>query len=77
MISLLGGWLNTLMSTKRMTPILPCTRADINATTTHLEIEPFTILGAVAGLIPLSSPQPVTQKHVSVRYGKTSYWRNS
>lgn len=25
---------------------------DINATTTHLEIEPFTILGAVAGLIP-------------------------
>ncbi|KKY28443.1 putative dna-directed rna polymerase iii polypeptide [Phaeomoniella chlamydospora] len=26
--------------------------ADINPTTTHLEIEPFTILGAVAGLIP-------------------------
>lgn len=26
--------------------------SDINATTTHLEIEPFTILGAVAGLIP-------------------------
>ena len=26
--------------------------ADINDTTTHLEIEPFTILGAVAGLIP-------------------------
>ena len=26
--------------------------ADINHTTTHLEIEPFTILGAVAGLIP-------------------------
>ena len=25
---------------------------DINPTTTHLEIEPFTILGAVAGLIP-------------------------
>ncbi|KAJ9625484.1 uncharacterized protein PV06_01771 [Exophiala oligosperma] len=25
---------------------------DINASTTHLEIEPFTILGAVAGLIP-------------------------
>lgn len=25
---------------------------DINETTTHLEIEPFTILGAVAGLIP-------------------------
>ncbi len=25
---------------------------DINQTTTHLEIEPFTILGAVAGLIP-------------------------
>lgn len=25
---------------------------DINSTTTHLEIEPFTILGAVAGLIP-------------------------
>jgi DNA-directed RNA polymerase III subunit RPC2 len=25
---------------------------DINATTTHLEIEPFTVLGAVAGLIP-------------------------
>ena len=25
---------------------------DINANTTHLEIEPFTILGAVAGLIP-------------------------
>jgi len=25
---------------------------DMNATTTHLEIEPFTILGAVAGLIP-------------------------
>ncbi|KAK5191874.1 DNA-directed RNA polymerase III complex subunit Rpc2 [Exophiala xenobiotica] len=25
---------------------------NINATTTHLEIEPFTILGAVAGLIP-------------------------
>ena len=26
--------------------------SDINATTTHLEIEPFTLLGAVAGLIP-------------------------
>ena len=26
--------------------------ADLNSTTTHLEIEPFTILGAVAGLIP-------------------------
>lgn len=26
--------------------------ADMNLTTTHLEIEPFTILGAVAGLIP-------------------------
>lgn len=26
--------------------------ADIVATTTHLEIEPFTLLGAVAGLIP-------------------------
>lgn len=26
--------------------------SDINETTTHLEIEPFTILGAVAGLIP-------------------------
>jgi DNA-directed RNA polymerase III subunit RPC2 len=26
--------------------------SDINATTTHLEIEPFTMLGAVAGLIP-------------------------
>ncbi|KAI4103251.1 MAG: hypothetical protein LQ339_004354 [Xanthoria mediterranea] len=26
--------------------------SDINAATTHLEIEPFTILGAVAGLIP-------------------------
>ena len=26
--------------------------ADINGSTTHLEIEPFTILGAVAGLIP-------------------------
>jgi DNA-directed RNA polymerase III subunit RPC2 len=26
--------------------------SDITATTTHLEIEPFTILGAVAGLIP-------------------------
>ena len=26
--------------------------SDINVTTTHLEIEPFTILGAVAGLIP-------------------------
>ena len=26
--------------------------SDINGTTTHLEIEPFTILGAVAGLIP-------------------------
>ena len=26
--------------------------SDINQTTTHLEIEPFTILGAVAGLIP-------------------------
>ncbi|KIX09149.1 uncharacterized protein Z518_00227 [Rhinocladiella mackenziei CBS 650.93] len=26
--------------------------SDIDATTTHLEIEPFTILGAVAGLIP-------------------------
>lgn len=26
--------------------------SDINASTTHLEIEPFTILGAVAGLIP-------------------------
>lgn len=26
--------------------------SDINPTTTHLEIEPFTILGAVAGLIP-------------------------
>ena len=26
--------------------------SDMNATTTHLEIEPFTILGAVAGLIP-------------------------
>jgi DNA-directed RNA polymerase III subunit RPC2 len=26
--------------------------ADINRSTTHLEIEPFTVLGAVAGLIP-------------------------
>src|ERR1700750_655853 len=26
--------------------------SDINEATTHLEIEPFTILGAVAGLIP-------------------------
>ncbi|KAK5058604.1 DNA-directed RNA polymerase III core subunit ret1 [Exophiala bonariae] len=26
--------------------------SNINATTTHLEIEPFTVLGAVAGLIP-------------------------
>ncbi|KAL2436963.1 DNA-directed RNA polymerase III subunit RPC2 [Exophiala dermatitidis] len=26
--------------------------SDINASTTHLEIEPFTVLGAVAGLIP-------------------------
>lgn len=31
---------------------IACYEREINETTTHLEIEPFTILGAVAGLIP-------------------------
>lgn len=31
---------------------IACYESDVNETTTHMEIEPFTILGAVAGLIP-------------------------
>ncbi|KAJ7482266.1 hypothetical protein B0H11DRAFT_2022402 [Mycena galericulata] len=41
-----------LTTFSKMTRSSPCTKADIVLATTHLEIEPFTLLGAVAGLIP-------------------------
>ncbi|RAL61619.1 hypothetical protein DID88_009656 [Monilinia fructigena] len=51
-ISCIRGCLNTLTVMRRTIPILPLKRTIYNEATTHLEIEPFTVLGAVAGLIP-------------------------
>ena len=52
MTSLHVGWSSISMSMRRNDSTIAMSESDINATTTHLEIEPFTILGAVAGLIP-------------------------
>ena len=37
---------------------------------THLEIDPLTLLGVVAGLIPLPTPQPVAAQHLPERHGQ-------
>lgn len=50
--------------------------ADIVTGTTHLEIEPFTLLGAVAGLIPYphhnQSPRNTYQVGHFLKYGRVS-----
>ena len=38
---------------------------------THLEIEPFTLLGVCGRDYPVPAPQPVAAQHVSVRDGET------
>ena len=64
------------MSMKENNCYVAIDERDISMKHTHMEIDPMSILGTVAGLIPFPHTITKVQKYVSMCDGETSNWHN-